>query len=313
MLVFDEVVSGFRSHPRGAQGIFGIQADIASYGKVVGGGFPIGVIAGKRRFMDALDGGHWEYGDDSIPDGRRDLLRRHLRPPPARPGGRQCASLKHCATAGPLQERLTARTAAMIGHISAFIGEIGAPFKLATFASLWRNIVHRGPALRRPRLRDAARPRRPHPRQLPVLPHHGAHNDEDIATIVRGVQARPPPRCRRRGLLPRARSVGPVACAGRRRRGRRSDARPRGAVDRAAARDLAGRPRSAPAARSPTTSRSSLHLRGELDIGALRHAVRELPARHDALRATLRRPTAWSCAPAEALDRSTCRCSTSRR
>src|SRR5204862_2166287 len=67
VLVFDEIVTSFRSHPRGAQGLFDIQADLASYGKVVGGGFPIGVIAGKRAFMDALVGGHWEYGDDSIP------------------------------------------------------------------------------------------------------------------------------------------------------------------------------------------------------------------------------------------------------
>ena len=61
------MVTGFRSHPRGAQGLFGIQADLASYGKVVGGGFSIGVIAGKRAFMDALDGGHWDYGDGDIP------------------------------------------------------------------------------------------------------------------------------------------------------------------------------------------------------------------------------------------------------
>ncbi|MET1161903.1 MAG: amino acid adenylation domain-containing protein, partial [Pseudoxanthomonas sp.] len=67
VLIFDEVVTGFRAHPRGIQGLFGIEADLACYGKVVGGGFPIGVIAGKRPFMDALDGGHWEYGDDSAP------------------------------------------------------------------------------------------------------------------------------------------------------------------------------------------------------------------------------------------------------
>ncbi len=67
LLIFDEVVTGFRAHPRGVQGVFGIQADLGSYGKAVGGGFPIGVIAGKREYMDALDGGHWEYGDDSVP------------------------------------------------------------------------------------------------------------------------------------------------------------------------------------------------------------------------------------------------------
>ena len=67
LLIFDEVVTGFRSHPRGAQALFGIHADLATYGKVVGGGFPIGVIAGKREYMDALDGGNWQFGDDSMP------------------------------------------------------------------------------------------------------------------------------------------------------------------------------------------------------------------------------------------------------
>jgi glutamate-1-semialdehyde aminotransferase len=43
------------------------KADLATYGKVIGGGFPVGVVAGKREFMDALDGGAWQYGDDSIP------------------------------------------------------------------------------------------------------------------------------------------------------------------------------------------------------------------------------------------------------
>ena len=44
-LIFDEMVSGFRIHPGGAQAWFGIEADLATYGKVVGGGMPIGVIA----------------------------------------------------------------------------------------------------------------------------------------------------------------------------------------------------------------------------------------------------------------------------
>ena len=43
-------------------------ADLATYGKVVGGGMPVGILAGKARFMDALDGGAWSYGDDSKPE-----------------------------------------------------------------------------------------------------------------------------------------------------------------------------------------------------------------------------------------------------
>ena len=140
VLVFDEVVTGFRSHPRGAQGLFGIEADLGTYGKVVGGGLPIGVIAGKRRFMDALDGGQWQYGDDSIPTvGVTYFAGTFVRHPLALAAAK--ASLEHMRAAGPaLQKDLTARTAAMVAEINAAMVELGAPFKLNTFASLWRNV-----------------------------------------------------------------------------------------------------------------------------------------------------------------------------
>lgn len=66
-LIFDEVITGFRISAGGAQEFFGIEADIVTYGKVVGGGMPIGVVSGKSRFMDSVDGGMWSFGDDSIP------------------------------------------------------------------------------------------------------------------------------------------------------------------------------------------------------------------------------------------------------
>lgn len=65
--VFDELITGFRLHPRGAQGWFGIDADICSYGKIVCGGLPMAALAGKSRFLDVFDGGHWQFGDDSFP------------------------------------------------------------------------------------------------------------------------------------------------------------------------------------------------------------------------------------------------------
>src|SRR5690606_19818401 len=67
-LIFDEIITGFRMHPGGTQALFGIKADLATYGKVVGGGISIGIIAGKKDLMDALDGGYWEFGDDSYPE-----------------------------------------------------------------------------------------------------------------------------------------------------------------------------------------------------------------------------------------------------
>ena len=54
-LIFDEVYSGFRLAPRGAQEYFKIQADIVVYGKTVGGGTPIGVVCGKKQLMRRFD------------------------------------------------------------------------------------------------------------------------------------------------------------------------------------------------------------------------------------------------------------------
>src|SRR5262249_19332295 len=56
-LIFDEVVDGFRPHPGGAQALFGIRADLVTYGKAVASGMPIGVIAGKAAYLDTIDGG----------------------------------------------------------------------------------------------------------------------------------------------------------------------------------------------------------------------------------------------------------------
>lgn len=59
LLVFDEVITGFRSGIKGAQGHYGIEADLVSYGKVIGGGYPIGVFAGKSKYMDFIDHKGW--------------------------------------------------------------------------------------------------------------------------------------------------------------------------------------------------------------------------------------------------------------
>ncbi|MEZ5501605.1 MAG: aminotransferase class III-fold pyridoxal phosphate-dependent enzyme [Halioglobus sp.] len=51
VLIFDEVFTGFRLGYRGAQGYFGIQADMVTYGKTLGGGYPVGVLCGRRDLM----------------------------------------------------------------------------------------------------------------------------------------------------------------------------------------------------------------------------------------------------------------------
>jgi glutamate-1-semialdehyde 2,1-aminomutase len=52
LLVIDEVMTGFRVSPNGAIGEYGIDADLVTFGKVVGGGFPLAAYAGKREIME---------------------------------------------------------------------------------------------------------------------------------------------------------------------------------------------------------------------------------------------------------------------
>merc|ERR1712137_595473 len=51
VLIFDEVYTGFRLDPRGAQGAYDVKADIVTYGKTLGGGLPIGVVCGPKHLM----------------------------------------------------------------------------------------------------------------------------------------------------------------------------------------------------------------------------------------------------------------------
>ncbi|SEP80523.1 glutamate-1-semialdehyde 2,1-aminomutase [Flavobacterium urocaniciphilum] len=54
LLIFDEVMTGFRLAKGGAQELYGVRADIACYGKVIGGGLPVGAFAGREEIMNYL-------------------------------------------------------------------------------------------------------------------------------------------------------------------------------------------------------------------------------------------------------------------
>ena len=139
-LIFDEVITGFRLHPGGAQAHFGVRADLATYGKVVGGGQPIGVIAGKRAWMDALDGGHWQFGDASIPTvGVTYFAGTFVRHPLALAAAN--ASLDYLIEHGPsLQANLNEKTATMAAELNGFFHSCGVPMKIKHFGSLWKAV-----------------------------------------------------------------------------------------------------------------------------------------------------------------------------
>ena len=54
LLIFDEVITGFRSSEGGAQKIYNVIPDLCTMGKIIGGGFPIGALAGRREIMENL-------------------------------------------------------------------------------------------------------------------------------------------------------------------------------------------------------------------------------------------------------------------
>ena len=140
--VVDEIVTGFRANPGGMQAVTGIRADLATYGKVIGGGLPIGILAGKAKFMDALDGGQWSYGDESAPEvGVTFFAGTFVRHPLALAGVR--AVLRHLKAQGPtLQERIAERAVDLAGRLNAIFARHGLKAKAEQFSSFLYFSLH---------------------------------------------------------------------------------------------------------------------------------------------------------------------------
>ncbi len=143
VLMFDEMLTGFRPHPQGAQGIFGVRADLATYGKLIGGGYPIGAIAGRAEIMDWIDGGYWQYGDDSVPQGETTFFGgTYIQHPLAMVAAK--AVLTHLRDEGPgLQRAVAARTERLAKTLNDFFAEGELPLSVERFGSLFR-FAHRG-------------------------------------------------------------------------------------------------------------------------------------------------------------------------
>ncbi|GAA3453675.1 type I polyketide synthase [Dactylosporangium matsuzakiense] len=137
-LIFDEVITGFRMHPGGVQALWGITADLTTYGKVVGGGLPIGLVAGDPRYLDAIDGGAWQFGDQPYPQSVRTFFSgTFCKHPLALAAAR--AVLREMRERGPdLQAALSARVEALGARLDAMFEAAGVPIRVARFGSLFR-------------------------------------------------------------------------------------------------------------------------------------------------------------------------------
>ncbi|WP_328336107.1 MupA/Atu3671 family FMN-dependent luciferase-like monooxygenase [Streptomyces violaceus] len=138
VLLFDEMLTGFRPAPRGAQELYGVTPDLATYGKLLGGGFPIGAIAGRADIMDGVDGGYWSYGDDSYPPADTTFFGgTYIQHPVSMVAAR--AVLTHLKEHSPrLQERLNARTAELATTLNGFFEAEEYPLRMSHFGSQFR-------------------------------------------------------------------------------------------------------------------------------------------------------------------------------
>ncbi|MGK5729154.1 MupA/Atu3671 family FMN-dependent luciferase-like monooxygenase, partial [Streptomyces sp. URMC 124] len=206
VLMFDEMLTGFRPALRGAQELYGVTPDLATYGKLLGGGFPIGAIAGRADIMDGVDGGYWSYGDDSYPPADTTFFGgTYIQHPVSMVAAR--AVLTHLKEHSPLlQERLNARTGEMAASLNAFFEAEEFPLRMSHFGSQFR-FDHRA--------------------DMELLYHHlmlrgvhvwewrnfflsTAHSDGDLAFIADAVKGALR-ELRGAGFFPGARPVAPAA------------------------------------------------------------------------------------------------------
>ena len=274
--IMDEIVTGFRTHPGGMQAVTGIRADLATYGKVIGGGLPIGILAGKAKFMDALDGGQWSYGDEFVPEVAPTFFAgTFVRHPLVLAGVR--AVLRHLKAQGPaLQDRIAKKAADLAEALNGIFAGHGLKAKVERFSSFLYFSLHAdGPlaGLLFYHLRD----RGIYAQDGFPLFLNAAHTEEDIAQIV-GAFADSLDEMVRGGI------IGGVETA---------------SATAETAADLANG--AVPLTESQTeiwlstqngdqascafNESVTLRLNGPLDLPALRTAMEMIMARHDALRA----------------------------
>ncbi|PNQ41088.1 hybrid non-ribosomal peptide synthetase/type I polyketide synthase, partial [Ralstonia solanacearum] len=137
-LIFDDIIMGFRLHPGGTQAWYGIEADMATYGKVIGGGMPAGMVAGSATYLDAVDGGQWRYGDASYPQADTTFYAGTFCKHPLMLVAAR-AVLQRLVQEGPaLQETLNARTAELVRRLNQVFADARVPVRAVHCGSSFR-------------------------------------------------------------------------------------------------------------------------------------------------------------------------------
>jgi amino acid adenylation domain-containing protein len=287
-LIFDEVITGFRIALGGAQEYFGVRADLATYGKVVGGGMPLGVVAGKAKFMDALDGGQWNYGDNSFPEvGVTFFAGTFVRHPLAMAAAN--AVLKHLKAAGPvLQKAVNDRTEWFAAEVNTLFRERELPMRLQPFSAVFYYDFH-------PDLQYAGllfyylRDRGVHIWEGRVSHLSTAHTDEDVKFLVDAFRESLD-EMQDAGFLPGRQGEKNCVSLPAKREGHAAAAFVSADSNQfplsEAQTEMWVAAQINPEASGTHNGSNVIQLTGELDVEALRRALTETINRHEALRCT---------------------------
>ncbi|MEO7101054.1 MAG: amino acid adenylation domain-containing protein [Luteolibacter sp.] len=275
-LIFDEVVTGFRCAPGGAQAYFGVEADMATYGKVIGGGMPIGVLAGKKEYMDALDGGAWSYGDDSFPEvGVTFFAGTFVRHPLALAAAWRV--VEHLMSEGPrMQIDMEERVARLCRTLNEYFEAIGVPIRLPHFSAY--AVIEHAPDLKYASLLwYFLREKGIHVWEGRPLYFTTAHTDEDLDRVVKGF-TESVTEMQAAGFLPASsdtKVIAPTAFP-------RFDSAP----TTEAQREIFHGMQMGDDANCSFNESNIISFEGELDTQALRTALNDVVVRHPSLRST---------------------------
>ncbi len=131
VLIFDEVMTGFRVHPAGAQGLTGVEPDLTTLGKVIGGGLPIGAYGGARELMEMVAPAGDVYQAGTLSGN-----------PLAMTAG--VATLDVIRTE-PVHEKLERRTRKLVKSLVGTAEAIGIPLTVGHAGAMWGVYFHPGP------------------------------------------------------------------------------------------------------------------------------------------------------------------------
>jgi glutamate-1-semialdehyde 2,1-aminomutase len=130
LLVFDEVMTGFRIAPAGAHERFGVTADLTTLGKVIGGGLPAAAYGGRREIMERIApvGPVYQAGTLS-----------------GNPLAMAAGYATMTALTRELHNKIARRTETLARGLVEIAARLGVPFTAASAGSMWGFFFHEGP------------------------------------------------------------------------------------------------------------------------------------------------------------------------